>query len=492
MSEVQTNERKVSMEQECRCLFCGKTFPVKDMVFAKNEPNGSSSRLVDDIFTKAMDEYKMIDGEYAVEPPLRRIYNWGEEDIATTEEGPGSTLIPRTVMGHMTRDEIRGSKRRSILASIDDEEMEETGEENNEITLLSSVRLCPHCHMTLPDGFMTEQIRRVGLLGGSRCGKTTYMVIACKYIESYLGILSGGLNLGDVTFLQESEVYLKKLYESQKSAEGAAATEVDDSLKEKPVFPIIAHITPIRKEYKPFYLIIQDIPGEYMRPENQDKLINSAIPQSTDLISLVDINSLTWTRMQDDQKYGAYCTLEPNELFKNFHVLGSELSKYNQLETIQLCLTKLDFWLDADEKVGKGTVLARNGNEEHRESISDRRLADISDQVCQRLSYAGGRDQSGLMDVMLRSLNLEEKGIHKAYTAIASRMVPGNEDMFQRKGIDFSTSLNVIEPLLNIFSWADLLPHDSEERILPSDEAEENFQEEQPKISFWKRLFHRL
>ena len=228
-----------------------------------------------------------------------------------------------------------------------------------------------------------------------------------------------------------------------------------------------------------------------MRPENQDKLINSAIPQSTDLISLVDINSLTWTRMQDDKTYGDYCILEPNELFKNFHVLGSELSKYNQLKTIQLCLTKLDFWLDADEKVGKGTVLARNGNEEHRESISDRRLADISDQVCQRLSCAGGRDQSGLMDVMLRSLNLEEKGIHKAYTAIASRMVPGNEDMFQRKGIDFSTSLNVIEPLLNIFSWADLLPHDSEERILPSDEAEENFQEEQPKISFWKRLFHR-
>ena len=140
---------------------------------------------------------------------------------------------------------------------------------------------------------------------------------------------------------------------------------------------------------------------------------------------------------------------------------------------------------EAEQTVEAGTVYEDPG------VTATLKDADISDQVCQRLSCAGGRDQSGLMDVMLRSLNLEEKGIHKAYTAIASRMVPGNEDMFQRKGIDFSTSLNVIEPLLNIFSWADLLPHDSEERILPSDEAEENFQEEQPKISFWKRLFHR-
>ena len=494
MSEVRTNEKKINMEQECRCLFCGKTFSVREIVFAKNESTGAGCP-VDEIFKKAVEEeYKLIEGDVAVEPPRRRFYTWDIDDVQSTEDGPGESLIPRTVMGHLTQEAIRVTRKKSILASIDDSETEEQSEESREITLLSSVRLCPRCHMTLPDGFMTEEVRRIGLLGGSRSGKTTYMVVACKYLENYFGLLSGGLNLGDVEFLQESNACLKKLYESQKKEiTGSIATERERSgLKEKPVFPLIAHIVPARKDYKPFYMIIQDIPGEYMLPEYQDLLINSAIPQSTDLISLVDINSLTWTRMKEDDKpYGDYCELGPNELFRNFHVLGNELSKEKKLQTIQLCLTKLDFWLDANKAVGEGTVLARNGNEEHRESISDRRLEDISVQVNYRLGNIGGMDQRGLMDTMLRNLGLTDFNVHKAYTTVASRMVPGNENMFKGGGIDYSTSLNVLEPLLNIFSWANLLPHDSNER-LPEHPGDDPEPPEPPhRASFWKRLFHR-
>lgn len=492
MSEMNSTTRVLDLDQKVSCLFCGKDFQVREIVFAKNESNGSSSSLVDTVFEKAMDEYKLIEGEVAVEAPLRRFFTWSEEDVNSTEDGPGNTLIPRTVIGHMTREQIHVAKRRSILASVDDDSVEDESEESKEITLISSERLCPHCHMTLPEGFSTQQVRRIGLIGGSRCGKTTYMVVACKYMENYLGLLSGGLDLGDVTFLDECDSYLKKLYESQMKAAGAPATELDTGvIKEKPVFPIIAHIVPTNGDYKPFYVIFQDIPGEYMRPENRDKLINSAIPQSTDLISLVDINSLTWTRMKDESTYGAYCTLEPGELFKNFPGLGNELSRYKKLETIQLCLTKLDFWLDANKEVGLGTVLNRNGNDEHRGSISDRRLSDISIQVNHRLKDVGDRDQSGLMEVMLRALQLSSADVHTAYTAIASRTVPGNEDTIIKKGIDYSISMNVLEPLLNIFSWADLLPHDNEERDIPLPEDEDDNQPEQARRSFWDWLFHR-
>lgn len=496
MSETIQTTSKLNLEQECTCLFCGKSFKAKEIVFAKNEPSGAGTSLVDEVFAKTMEEYKLVEGEYAVEPPLRRFFSWSEKDVESTEEAPNG-LIPRTVMGHLAIEQIRASKKRSFFDSDDEEASDDHTDETQEITLLSSVRLCPKCHMSLPEGFASEEIRRIGLLGGSRCGKTTYMVVACKYMENYLGLLSGGLDLGEVTFLQECNECLKKLYDSQRKAkEGASSTMQDASLiVEKPVFPIIAHITPSDKNYEPFYIIMQDIPGEYMLPEYQDKLINSAIPQSTDLISLVDINSLTWTKMKETSEYGEYCDLEPGELFKNFPVLGEALCSHHKLQTIQLCLTKLDFWLDADEKVGQGTVLNRDGNAEHRGSISDRRLSAISLQVNQRLKNVGGKDQSALMKLMLRSLNIEESGVHTAYTAVASRYVPDNEDMFDKDGMDYSTSRNVLEPLLNIFSWANLLPHDHEERdfFLTGESSEENeaysTTEEQPRRSFFQRLF---
>ena len=51
--------------------------------------------------------------------------------------------------------------------------------------------------------------------------------------------------------------------------------------------------------------------------------------------------------------------------------------------------------------------------------------------------------------------------------------------------------MNVLEPLLNIFSWADLLPHDNEERDIPLPEDEDDNQPEQARRSFWDWLFHR-
>lgn len=488
MSESINHENKVNMEQECHCLFCGKSFAIKDIVFAKNEPNAFSSTLVDTVFENAMREYKLVEGDTAVDTPYRRFFTWGEEDIDSTEAGPNGTSIPLTVRGHMLEDRKQGSKRRGFLAIVDDEEETEENQEQNETILISTVRLCPHCHMTLPPGFLTEKVRRIGLVGGSRCGKTTYMLVACKYMEEYLGQLGGGLNLGEVTFLQECEKYLNKMYDGQRMAAGAFATPVDDSINEKPVFPIIAHITPISKDFEPFYVIFQDIPGEYMLTENQDKLLNSAIPKSTDLISLVDINSLTWTPMQDNNgKYGAFCELQASSLFKNFSLLGSAFERSKSLETVQLCITKLDYWMDADSEVGQGTVFSREGNTEHRGSISDKRLDDISRQVFHRLKNTGGRDYSGLLDAMLSSMNYEQKGIHTSYSAVASRMVPLNEHMFEKNGIDFRTSLNVMEPLLNIFSWANLLPHDNEDRLINNAENDEETNEDKPRK--WYNIF---
>ena len=55
MSEMNSTTRVLDLDQKVSCLFCGKDFQVREIVFAKNESNGSSSSLVDTVFEKAMD-----------------------------------------------------------------------------------------------------------------------------------------------------------------------------------------------------------------------------------------------------------------------------------------------------------------------------------------------------------------------------------------------------------------------------------------------------
>ena len=386
--------------------------------------------------------------------------------METTEEGPDGMLIPTSVRVKI-EEEQSYHKRRGLL---DDDEQEAAEEEKPTTEIKLATRICPRCHLTLPKGFATEQVRTIGLVGGTRCGKTTYMTIACKYMKYMLGKMNNGMDLGKVDFIYESEKYLNDLYESQTGATGAISTPEEDTVMDRPVFPIVAHVTPADTSYRPFYVIFRDIPGEYMKPENKDKLINSPIPDSTDLISLIDINSLMDTRMMEDHRFGDFCPLQADELFENFDELGDAMKPADgsgmKLQTVQICVTKLDFWIDADRDAGRTALFARATESKHRNSISDRTLDMISGQIREKLrSNVAGSDHSELMEAMLQDMGMREADLRTAYTAIASRVIPGNEAVFENGGIDYKHSLNVLHPVLNIFRWADLLPHDDDDRI---------------------------
>ena len=334
--------RKIDMDRVCTCLFCGKSFPVREITFAKDIRMGAADQK-DEEFEKAIKGYKLFNGDVAVEIPYRQFFDWKEENVDTCEEVGDGLYIPASVRVSMPKAKPHRAANGLMNNKKAAEEQTETEEDSD--TVIITTRLCPKCHMTLPKGFASERIRRVGLIGGSRCGKTTYMVVAAKYIKDVFGLAGEGMNLGTVEYVPESKKYLDRLYGEHLTMAGEGGTPAENSgLMDPPVFPIAVHIRPTNHAYAPFYLVFQDIPGEYLLPEFEPELLNSAIPLSTDLISLVDINSLEY--MQKDVRYGDTCTLELSELFDNFGGLGERFQETRTLETTQICITKLDVWKD--------------------------------------------------------------------------------------------------------------------------------------------------
>ena len=120
MSEAEA--KKINMEYPCTCLFCGKTFPAREMVFAKNESKSLSSSLRDKVFEDAMNQYKLVEGDVAVDPPYRRTFEWTEEDVETTEATEDGSFIPLTVNGRVKEDAKQNGRRKKDRFGLDDDE----------------------------------------------------------------------------------------------------------------------------------------------------------------------------------------------------------------------------------------------------------------------------------------------------------------------------------------------------------------------------------
>lgn len=468
MSEkTTTNNQFHDLERECCCLFCGGKFKAKEIEFCVKLPE--TPNFYDQEFENAIKKYK---GCEDMDAPYRAWIDWANDDgsnVLIWEDD----LVPIRVKGPL-RD-ISVSQISSLGFGLnfydlsEDEEKAEEESDDDRIWRQSSMRVCPHCHMTLPRGFILDKVIRIGLIGGPRSGKTTYMVVATKYLQERLHGMGNGVGLGTITLVEECEAYIDKVYK-----EGIKPTLSKAGQEEDPrVLPLIMRITPSNKAYAPFTMILQDIPGEYMRPEPQyqEMLSSSNINESTDLIMFIDINHFIETRQirelnkdPDSKKYGQYCTLKINRLFDNLENLGMCL-KAQTLKSIQISLTKLDFWKEEDPRINY-TVFGKNGDERHKNAISEKRLRLVHEQIQAALNQFStstgendGAEYGKLLNVMKEHLNIKDAHPESAYTAVASKTVPEHENDFQ-SGIDvnFARSLNVLEPLLNIFAFHHLLP----------------------------------
>lgn len=449
-------------EPEYTCLFCKKRFKASEIVFA-HTLSRPDPRYNDVIFDQAIKKYQAMSARdeagriHGLQSVGRRILDKNRWKVLKYEDAEHH--LPKMVSGPFVKtendvkaaDDDLGFAEGNISAEMANETLDE-------MEVISAERLCPYCHFTLPEGFATSKVIQVGLLGGSRSGKTTYMAVVTEYLRNKMGSLNSGLDLASVELLPECAKYQEALYLSQRDTDGASATPIIDDVQDQMIMPIVLRITPTDKTYSPFFLVFQDIPGEYLKPENERLLLNSNIRKSNELILLVDINHFIHTVQQDDNaEFGGYCRQDVNELFANIGSL-SELIPEGQLTSVQCTLTKLDFWIEEEKSRLEGARFITNCDSDHKAGIDRERLSIIHEQIEGLLANIGGQDQSGLLQNLINSLNLTGSNLHYGYTAVASRIVPGHEDNLRDAGADYRTSLNVLEPLMNIFDWEHLLP----------------------------------
>ena len=448
-------------EPEYTCLFCRQKFKASEILFT-NTLSNPDPEYNDAVFEQSFNKYQQKherdrDGKlHGLTAVSRRILDKDRWTVLKSEENG----LPLMVKGPFVKS---GNKARNTGDGLGFNEGGLAGggrpddEEDFEVT--SEERLCPRCHFTLPKGFATDKVIQVGLLGGMRTGKTTYMAVVTEYLRRKMGSLNSGLELARVELLPECLKYQEALYLHQQGAKGPLSTPIVGDITDQMVMPIILRLIPINQDYPPFFLILQDIPGEYLKPENKKYLLNSNIPKSNELILLVDINHFIKTIQQQDgeKEFGEGCPQDVNELFSNIDSLGSVIPE-GQLNSVQCTLTKLDFWMDEEKDRLDGAVFTVNCDDEHKGAINDERLALVHQQIQALLDGIGGKDQSGLLDTLIDSLHLKESGVHCGFTAVASRIVPNHEEQLRKDGADYQASLNVLEPLMNIFEWNHVLP----------------------------------
>ncbi len=446
-------------DPEYTCLFCGKKFKESEIVFARTLRT-PDEMYRDRIFAAKLGEYQAMDALDAdgnrvglTKNVFRRIIQKdGCQVIAREPNG-----LPLQVVGTLEKAQEETTSMGDGLGFSDQFfDTDDSAFKEEDTTVKSSERICPHCHFTLPEGFSTDKVVRVGLLGGSRSGKTTYMAVVTEYLKNKMGRFGSGLELADIKLLPECQRYQEALYIKQQPAKGAESTPIVGDIKDQMILPMIMHVTPVNENYKPFFLILQDIPGEYLQPETEHFLIQSKIPKPNVLIMLVDINHFIRTEQQERKEFGGYCPMDIPTLFENLGALGYNIPK-GRLNSLQCTLTKLDFWIEEEGDKLNNTVFIYNCDDAHKGAIDEDRLDLVHRQITEKLRNIGNVDQSGFLDSIKKSLKYDGD-VNIGYTAIASRIVPQHEEQLIAHGADYQMSLNVLEPLMNIFSWEHLLP----------------------------------
>lgn len=158
-----------------------------------------------------------------------------------------------------------------VSNKVETENTNNADENYASIRKILTEKACPHCHSILPEKFGVAAMHRIMMLGGTRSGKTTYMVAAANLLKNQsglpLGVISG------CTIAKESERYFNFLIECMEYGK-LETTPLDNASVTRFVFPIVVNVTALNEaqEEHEFILIINDIPGEAMR--DKDFLMN--------------------------------------------------------------------------------------------------------------------------------------------------------------------------------------------------------------------------
>lgn len=470
------------LEKETDCIFCGKTFQLKDVLFVQKtddkrvKPDEKHQTFMSGFISRGQtDERRYLICEnwvdYAIKEGWTELKGLHDKPFVVNDEIFQNPQVP---LEEENEDNI-----------LDEPEAPASMEEVMDFSPIgnSTHMLCPHCHCELPANFEKYRKVRVGLFGGRRSGKTSFMTASTLKMTSSNGI-PGAVSASIIT---ESNHMYKRLLEEAKQPVGLAMTPAGK------VFPLALLITP--KEKEPFFLILQDIPGEYTNPENIHHLANdNSFLNQEAFLAIVDINMFVNTDMKTELEdaearirqienellptatdEGEKAILEAEkEQWENKSVairericlaaFGDIYNNFgfatfcNHLKSVQIVFTKIDQWVKAAEEPLKRHLMM--GIAQDHSSAHDKDNNRIKPATL-RIASENVETVLGRPDVIppvgdpmghiigLFEQNNPEINIHNnAYCAIACPPGSGFE----------GECLNVLDPILNICVWEDILP----------------------------------
>lgn len=482
---------------EYECLFCGGRFTAEQVLFA-DEIENAKEAAPDPVLSRFFDGFIRAPQK----APTQLIHSWNEL--------PKTSLTIRK--GEVIPASIRVRRKGGVLPTVDEPEQQVSGNDTDQamgaLSRLSrgvnaaetpvqlgqpnlqatvrqfimadhvatlTKRICPHCHCTVPDGIGQSPVYRIAMLGGSASGKTTYMILAASQMVRHEGnTLNNLLQMAEGWLVGESNPYFKELYAAY--MEDRLEGTQKDTATYRPVFPMVLKIKP-RDGYKPFFLVIQDFPGEGMQDLNF--LANSTgILRAHGAILLVDpaqMMAFGLSNARTRQPEGQHC-LDP--LSVTCEILNPQLWRFEKLQRIVLAINKLDclyqatppqtpvLQLGSFPQLDEGNLMSN-----HKGMISQSALDNLHQtvlQICTRLPDNTAQLQDEAYYVNLRTmLGLDQPDSPAlSLKAVSSYSWRAGDDG-QKLDIQKKRSIGhrLLEPVLDLLGHADLLPMDKSANV---------------------------
>lgn len=167
----------------------------------------------------------------------------------------------------------------------------------------SRKRICPHCHMDLPNSTGKFRNYIFAIIGAKDSGKSHYLAVLIEQIKQWVGPSLGLLlsELGEHTIKRYRESFYDPVYKNHKVIRNTVSAFVDPEVKLPLVFDL--GFQKKAKSAKPritnsVTLVFFDTAGEDLNNQDTMAVVNRYIYQSDGIILLLDPLQLPWVRDQ--------------------------------------------------------------------------------------------------------------------------------------------------------------------------------------------------
>lgn len=333
-------------------------------------------------------------------------------------------------------------------------------------------RICPYCHCIVPKGIGRLPVYRIAMLGGKASGKTTYMLLAASQLvqrNNRHSVLGDELELARGSLVGESALFFDEMFDLCRIGQ-LPSTQMTEN---KSVFPLVMCIEPYDNAISPFFLILQDYPGEGMG--NGTFMINNpGILDANGVILLVDPDQLRVRRPRAEAKPDApkeeACQATLDETCENFR---ENIDQFRKLKEIIVTLHKIDklYQSGVNDQNGLGPLDRGSLKEDHRERIDTEVLARIDRAAChvfaELLGFPGNANRVAVHFRNLLGCNRIKKRDRRpslAFKAVSAHtLVPSDTAFVSNVTLgDICYGHRLLEPVLELLYHAGLLPGDAD------------------------------